>query len=88
MEVGRDMMHGCQEGEGLLEWLTQEVGCAYLSDLKTEGCRAALRRALREAPAGRWPLKEWQDACQYLGACAGADSEASARDCLDRVLDW
>lgn len=80
----------CEQGErrDLLEWLAQETACPYLSDLKQQSYWPALLRALHKAPRDAWPLREWQDACQYLvGACACAESEEQARACLEEKLE-
>lgn len=82
-------MSMCEHGGAwdLLEWLTQETNCPYLSDLKQQTYWPALLRALHRAPRDRWPLREWQDACQYLiGDCACAENEEQARACLEEKL--
>lgn len=55
---------------GVLEWLAQQAGSPYLSDLRpavrTPACTRALRRALGSVEPERWSARAWADAVAYL----------------------
>lgn len=62
----------------LLEALSIQADCTYLSDLKhLDGLRRArLVRALERVPPDAAELREWNDALEYLtGAQSCADAE-------------
>jgi len=62
----------------LLEALSIQADCTYLSDLKhLDGLRRArLVRALERVPPDAAELREWNDALEYLtGAQPRADAE-------------
>lgn len=63
----------------LLEYLSYQAGCAYLSDLKyiDSWQRARLARVLEKIPAGAADLRTWNDALDYL---AQAPPEQAAED--------
>ena len=63
----------------LLEYLSHQAGCAYLSDLKyiDSWQRARLARVLEAIPAGAADLRTWNDALDYL---AQAPPEQAAED--------
>lgn len=66
---------------GLLERCTEEVGCAYLSDLRyldTEE-RFRLAGAVEQIPPGDYSLAEWNDALDYLAGGAPAPSAGEAK---------
>ena len=53
----------------LLDELSQQMGCSYLSDL--HDCVAykskQLKDEIKAIPAERYSLREWQDTATYLG---------------------
>ena len=63
----------------LLEYLSYQAGCGYLSDLKYIGSwqKARLARVLEEIPAEAADLRIWNDALGYL---APAPPEQAAED--------
>ena len=72
------------ERMGLLERCTEEVGCAYLSDLRyldTEE-RFRLAGAVEQIPPGEYSLTEWNDALDYLAGGAPAPSTGEAKQRL------
>lgn len=72
------------ERMGLLERCTEEVGCAYLSDLRyldTEE-RFRLAGAVEQIPPGDYSLAEWNDALDYLAGGAPAPSTGEAKQRL------
>ena len=50
----------------LLEYLAQETGCVYLSDLHKQDIQAKLLSALSTVAASDYPLQEWQEALAYI----------------------
>lgn len=50
----------------LLECLSLQVGCLYLSDLHKPRCRFSIHHALRGLSPGWFSLKEWNDAAAYI----------------------
>ena len=50
----------------LLEKLSQELGCLYLSDLRSPLRVVALERAAANLNAAAYSLQEWADAVHYL----------------------
>ena len=72
------------ERMGLLERCTEEVGCAYLSDLRyldTEE-RFRLAGAVEQIPPGDYSLAEWNDALDYLAGGSPAPSTGEAKQRL------
>ena len=72
------------ERMGLLERCTEEVGCAYLSDLRyldTKG-RFRLAGAVEQITPGEYSLAEWNDALDYLAGGSPAPSTGEAKQRL------
>lgn len=69
----------------LLEYLSYQAGCAYLSDLRyiSGWRRARLARVLEEIPAEAADLRTWNDALDYL---AQAGPERTAEDARARLI--
>ena len=69
----------------LLEYLSYQAGCAYLSDLRyiSGWRRARLARVLEEIPAEAADLRAWNDALEYL---AGAQPEPTAETARMRLI--
>ncbi len=57
---------GESTSKGLLELLTESIGCGYLSNLHLSENRRALSRMIQTIPSGSYPLSEWTDAAKYL----------------------
>lgn len=72
------------EGMGLLERCTEEVGCAYLSDLRYLDTkeRFYLAGAVEQIAPGEYSLAEWNDALDYLAGGAPAPSAGEAKQRL------
>ena len=49
----------------LLERLQRQLGCMYLSDLRTQDLKA-LQDEIRQISPGEYSLREWADAARYL----------------------
>lgn len=68
---GRQVCRECEKkagGTSLLDLLTVQMGCDYLSDLRflDSTRRAALAEKLKRLPAEVSSLRDWNDALQYL----------------------
>ena len=66
----------------LLETLWRQVGCLYLSDLRTEPYNRLARLAAQTLRAGDFAVQEWNDAAEYLlgrGAGGYLSAEAAQR---------
>jgi hypothetical protein len=50
----------------LLEMLSFQMGCMYLSDLKQPQYLSFIRRALKQIETTRYSIREWEDAVRYL----------------------
>lgn len=72
------------ERMGLLERCTEEVGCAYLSDLRYLDTKERFRLAgaVEQIPPGEYSLTEWNDALDYLAGGAPAPSTGEAKQRL------
>ena len=55
-----------EEHLGLLEYLSLQVGCMYLSDLPQLKYRFCIQHALRGLSPECFGLKEWNDAAAYI----------------------
>lgn len=69
----------------LLEFLACRAGCSLLSELREPDwlLRGALLHTLEGLPPDAAPLKEWNDALQYL---TGAPPEATASAARARLI--
>lgn len=65
----------------LLEYLTCKAGCMYISDLPgLEGWgKMKMLHALEKVSAEVYPLREWNDALQYIVQGEAEDTAAEAR---------
>ncbi len=68
----------------LLDYLTECIGCDYLSDLKLRVSHAAVKRVLTTVRAQDYPMREWEDAADYL--LGRKRSFESADDALEYLL--
>ena len=50
----------------LLYYLSDRTDCDYLSDLKLSCFRPAVRRVLETVRAKDFPMRQWEDAADYL----------------------
>lgn len=50
----------------LLEWILQESGLQYISDLNNGIGKVRVKEAVKEIPYERYDLKEWREAVCYL----------------------
>lgn len=57
---------------GLLETLSRQVGCFYLSDLRLKSNHVLLRRVLRRIVPGEYSIHEWNDAVSYICGIRGS----------------
>ena len=65
--------------KGLLETLADKIGCMYLSDLRQISNLAKIQKELKEIPHEKFPLREWNDAAEYITGkedCFSASIEA------------
>lgn len=61
------MMQRANEGfEGLLEYCVEQIGCNYLSDVRSILWRESMRRVIQSIPAERYSAHEWVDALNYI----------------------
>lgn len=51
---------------GLLDMLSQQAGCMFLSDLHAEQMQRSLAKLLPEIDASQYPAVEWSEAVQYI----------------------
>lgn len=67
---------------GLLDTLTEQSDCLYLSDLNAERITRylpfGLLEALKSMNAGRWPCDEWKEAVYYMTGLSPALDSADA----------
>lgn len=72
----------------LLEVLSMQAGCMYLSDLHdlSDWQRERLRHTLRHLPPDAAPLKEWNDALLYLSKGPPEQTAEAARARLIQFL--
>lgn len=69
----------------LLDLLTLQMDCVYLSDLRSlDGCqRSRLAHRLEQLPALGEELRDWNDALEYL---TGASPERTAQAAKARLI--
>ena len=72
----------------LLEYLSYQAGCAYLSDLRyiSGWQKARLVRVLDEIPAEAADLRTWNDALDYLAQAGPEQTAETARARLIAAL--
>lgn len=51
---------------GLLEYLSTNSGCAYLSDLRQQPCLGGVQQLLPEITPSAYSIWEWNDAVSYI----------------------
>lgn len=66
----------------LLDDLSWQLGCDYISDLKLRLPKWLLYQAILSLPADRYPLEQWMDAMAYLAVPTPCESAQQARDVL------
>ena len=73
----------------LLEYLSHQAGCVYLSDLRyiSGWQRARLARVLEEIPAKAADLRTWNDALDYLAQTEPKRTTEHARARLIATLN-
>ncbi len=77
------MMHRNESQFGLLEYLSFQAGCMYLSDLHQPMYRLYIRHALRGLSAELFSLKDWNDAAVYItGQDRSFDTKEQAQQFL------
>ena len=76
------------KGMSLLDAISIQMGCGYLSDLRylDSGQRAMLAQKLERIPLGHASLFEWNDALEYLAGAPPCDSQAAAKETLLMLL--
>lgn len=52
--------------QGLLDYLAEKSGCAYLSELREGTKKEKIRKVLMSLHADRYSMEDWQDAAEYL----------------------
>ncbi len=74
---------------GLLDLLTEAVGCGYLSNLHLTENRKQLIKILRAIPTEEYSEKEWEDAARYLLGNENlfTDAEEVRRVLIDRLSE-
>ncbi len=60
------MEYQTEESLGLLEYLSVNAGCMYLSDLPQEKYRLIIEHTLWGLSCERFSLREWNDAVTYI----------------------
>lgn len=69
----------------LLEYLSGKIGCMYLSDLRLSRNRLFLINCVQRLNPNDFPLKDWQDAVEYLFEYAPHfQTVEAARDYISR----
>lgn len=69
----------------LLDFLSNRIGCEYLSDLSYVD-RALLRRELEQIPAEAASPQDWNDALGYLTRASPEATPQAARERLLKCL--
>ena len=74
--------------KSLLDLLTLQMECTYLSDLRllSDGQRAQLARLLESLSAQDEDLRDWNDALCYLTDAPTAETAQAAKEELVRAL--
>lgn len=72
----------------LVEYMAYKVGCAYINDLPRLDAlgRMKVAHVLENVSADVYPLKEWNDALQYIVQGAAECTAAEARASLMKKL--
>ena len=72
----------------LVEYISYKVGCTYISDLPRLDGLGKMKAAhvLDDVPAEVYPLKEWNDALQYIVQGSAELTAEEARAALVRKL--
>ncbi len=83
-------MHDNRESKNnqrpLLEVLSEETGCLFLSDLRLSEKRPAIAQALPTIEASLFPDAEWEEAFLYL--TGSKQSFSSPKEAKRRLLRW
>ena len=93
---GRQICCDCQarltenrpQGVSLLDAISIQMGCEYLSDLRflDSGQRTVLARKLEKLPLEMADLHDWNDALEYLAGAPPCDSREEAKKQLVMLL--
>lgn len=72
----------------LVEYISYKIGCTYISDLpRLDGLgKMKAARVLNDVQADVYPLKEWNDALQYIVHGSAELTAEEARAALMRKL--
>lgn len=71
----------------LLEQLTIQTGCVYLSDLKYLSNNDLLKEFVKETEPTKYDIHEWNDAIKFLtGKTAAFSTPQDAKDYLVKML--
>lgn len=72
----------------LVEYISYKVGCTYISDLPRLDVLGKMKVAhvLENVPADVYPLKEWNDAIQYIVQGSAELTAEEARAALMKKL--
>lgn len=54
--------------QGLLDFLAEEIGCEYLSELREGTRNKDIKKILVRIRADRFSMEDWKDAVEYLTA--------------------
>lgn len=70
--------------QSLLEYLSVQMGCIYLSDLHflSEGKRRILAQWLEQLEAREQDIREWNDALEYLTGLLPKQTSREAKSSL------
>ncbi len=82
------MKQNQHKGMSLLDVISVQMGCGYLSDLRylDSGQRAMLAQKLEKIPPDCASLFEWNDALEYLAGAPPCDSQTAAKETLLMLL--
>lgn len=72
------------EKRGLLEYLHQEIGCGYLSDLRYRPWSQECHRVIVRIKPGAYTLVDWSEAYCYL--LGHRESFADVQQARERIL--
>ncbi|MDK2968242.1 hypothetical protein [Lacrimispora sp.] len=72
--------------EGLLERISSELGCMYLSDLRGATAKGKFRFIVSDIPAMDYSVKVWQDALYYITGIK--ENFSTAEQAKQRLLEY
>lgn len=68
---------GQKDKRGLLEIITEEVGCDYLSNLREPVFYSKIKKVVETIEESDYTLKEWQDAADYITGSGGNEGTST-----------